>query len=43
MCDCVGARLVDILSIGELERIGDTDRLNADPQELIEMSKDVGG
>ncbi|XP_044263199.1 excitatory amino acid transporter 3 [Tribolium madens] len=41
MCDCIGARLVDILSVGELDKITEMDRLNADPQELVEMSKDV--
>lgn len=41
MCDCIGARLVDILSVGELDKHAELDRLNADPQELVEMSKDV--
>lgn len=41
MCDCIGARLVDILSVGELDKLTEMDRLNADPQELVEMSKDV--
>ncbi|KAJ8944036.1 hypothetical protein NQ314_009562 [Rhamnusium bicolor] len=39
MCDCLGARLVDILSVGELGAITEADKLNADPQELIEISK----
>ncbi|XP_050296664.1 excitatory amino acid transporter 3-like [Anthonomus grandis grandis] len=41
MCDCLGARLVDILSVGELAGTAVTkDRLNAaEPHELIEMAK----
>ncbi|CAH2010702.1 unnamed protein product [Acanthoscelides obtectus] len=39
MCDCLGARLVDILSIGELGGVTPTDRLNAEPTELVEMTK----
>lgn len=39
MCDCLGARLVDILSVGELGHLAEQDRLNADPQELVEISK----
>ncbi|CAH1164415.1 unnamed protein product [Phaedon cochleariae] len=39
MCDCLGARLVDILSVGELGVLTETDKLNAEPQELVEISK----
>ncbi|CAH0550377.1 unnamed protein product [Brassicogethes aeneus] len=39
MCDCLGARLVDILSVGELGRADEQDRLNAEPHELVEISK----
>ncbi|VEN56408.1 unnamed protein product [Callosobruchus maculatus] len=39
MCDCLGARLVDILSVGELGGVTASDRLNAEPTELVEMTK----
>lgn len=40
MCDCLGARLVDLLSIGELGIPAETDKLNAEPTELVELAKD---
>lgn len=41
MCDCLGARLVDILSVGELgEPVTAVDRVNAEPQELVELKHD---
>lgn len=40
MCDCLCARVVDIMSRGELGgRVGDEDKINADPQELVEIAK----
>ncbi|XP_076258251.1 excitatory amino acid transporter 3-like [Rhynchophorus ferrugineus] len=43
MCDCLGARLVDLLSIGELSTVPTTvtaqDRLNAEDHELAEITK----
>lgn len=39
MCDCLGAKLVDLLSVGELGAVTETDRLNAEPTELVEISK----
>ncbi|KAH1000780.1 excitatory amino acid transporter 3 [Dendroctonus ponderosae] len=40
MCDCLGARLVDLLSAGELAgAVENKDRLNAEPHELIEIAK----
>lgn len=41
MCDALGARLVDILSKGELGKADDLelDKVNADPQELVEIAK----
>lgn len=41
MCDALGARLVDILSKGELSKTDDLemDKVNADPQELVEIAK----
>lgn len=41
MCDCIGARMVDILSVGELDKLEGIDRVNADAHELVEMTKDV--
>lgn len=41
MCDCLGAKLVDILSEGELgDPVAATDRVNAEPQELVELKHD---
>lgn len=40
MCDCLGARLVDLLSVGELGVLAETDKLNAEPTELVDLSKD---
>ncbi|KAJ8926111.1 hypothetical protein NQ315_009968 [Exocentrus adspersus] len=41
MCDCLGAKLVDVLSVGELgEPITAADRVNAEPQELVELKHD---
>ncbi|KAJ8980456.1 hypothetical protein NQ317_007652 [Molorchus minor] len=39
MCDCLGAKLVDILSVGELTPISPADRLKveAEAQELMEL------
>lgn len=41
MCDCLGARLVDLLSVGELSgtAISAQDRVNAEPHELVEITK----
>lgn len=39
MCDMMGAKLVDTLSKGELAGTTEHDKLNADPHELIEMTK----
>lgn len=39
MCDCLGARLVDLLSVGELSGLSTKDRINAEPHELMEMTK----
>lgn len=41
MCDALGARLVDLLSRGELGKPDDLemDKVNADPQELVEIAK----
>lgn len=40
MCDCLCARVVDVMSKGELGgRIADEDKVNADPQELMEITK----
>ncbi|XP_066249714.1 excitatory amino acid transporter 3-like [Euwallacea similis] len=41
MCDCLGARLVDLLSMGELGGmvVTNKDRLNAEPHELTEITK----
>lgn len=41
MCDSLGARLVDMLSKGELGRVSDNDKNNADPHELVEIAKDT--
>ncbi|XP_074036934.1 excitatory amino acid transporter 3 [Leptinotarsa decemlineata] len=41
MCDCLGARMVDLLSVGELGALTEADKLNAEPQELLEISKEV--
>lgn len=40
MCDCLGAKLVDILSVGELGAVTEMDRINADASELVEISKE---
>lgn len=41
MCDCLGARLVDLLSVGELgDPVTPADRVNAEPQELVELKHD---
>ncbi|XP_018566847.1 excitatory amino acid transporter 3 [Anoplophora glabripennis] len=41
MCDCLGAKLVDILSAGELgDPVTSVDRVNAEPQELVELKHD---
>lgn len=42
MCDALGAKLVDHLSKGELGTKTDElemDKVNADPQELVEIAK----
>ncbi|KAL1501071.1 hypothetical protein ABEB36_006469 [Hypothenemus hampei] len=43
MCDCLGARLVDLMSVGELggtaSLVTNKDRLNAEPHELAEMNR----
>lgn len=41
MCDCLGARLVDLLSVGELSAtaVSTQDRVNAEPHELVEITK----
>lgn len=40
MCDCLCARVVDHLSKGELTgKVAEEDRLNADPHELVEITK----
>ncbi|XP_017785307.1 PREDICTED: excitatory amino acid transporter 1 [Nicrophorus vespilloides] len=41
MCDSLGARLVDMLSKGELGKYDDNDKNNADPHELVEIAKDT--
>lgn len=40
MCDCLGARLVDLLSVGELGAVTEMDKFNAEPTELVELAKD---
>ncbi|XP_060522343.1 excitatory amino acid transporter 3 [Cylas formicarius] len=40
MCDCLGARLVDILSVGELGQLTELDKLNAEDHELTEIAKE---
>ncbi|KAK9873872.1 hypothetical protein WA026_002227 [Henosepilachna vigintioctopunctata] len=40
MCDCLGARLVDLMSVDEVQRFNEQDKLNADPHELVEITKD---
>ncbi|KAK5648498.1 hypothetical protein RI129_003390 [Pyrocoelia pectoralis] len=40
MGDCLGARLVDILSKSDLKKIADADKINADEHELDEIIKD---
>ncbi|XP_057657319.1 excitatory amino acid transporter 3 [Diorhabda carinulata] len=39
MCDCLGAQLVDYLSVGELGTLPDSDNINTQPQEMVEISK----
>lgn len=41
MCDCLGARLVDLLSVGELAggKVTAQDKLNAEDHELTEIAK----
>lgn len=40
MCDCLGAQLVDYLSVGELGSLPEAEKINAQqPQELVELSK----
>ncbi|CAG9854355.1 unnamed protein product [Phyllotreta striolata] len=40
MCDCLGAQLVNYLSVGELGALPEAEKINAQqPQELVEMSK----
>jgi len=41
MCDSLGARLVDMLSAGELGRVAAIDKTNAEPHELVEITKDT--
>lgn len=40
MCDCLGARLVDLMSQDEVQRFNEQDKVNADPHELVEITKD---
>lgn len=39
MCDCLCARVVDIMSEGELGRIAQQDLTNAETHELVEIAK----
>lgn len=39
MCDCLGARLVDMLSASDLRKLGDPDKANADTHELVKLLK----
>lgn len=39
ICDCLGARLVDLLSVNDAGYLSDHDKINADPHELVEITK----
>lgn len=39
MCDALGAKIVDRLSVDDLKMIGEVEKANAEPHELVEMIK----